>query len=182
MSPPSHSKMSPFFLRGDCGRGAGGHESQGSGSADGHSAGGTAATRAAGDGIPAVGVSIRQIKRLVQRWQVDGPSGLGSRRRGQRPNNAFSQAMRQEILNLVGDPYADFGSTLAVAPQNAVDAHRPIRHDDQELDQILCNTPAPSPGISASGSTAPDTAAGAVAEAIACAALASPSARPSMAT
>ena len=60
-----------------------------------------------------LGVSIRQIKRLVQRWRVEGPLGLVCRRRGRRPNNAFSPAMRQKILDLARRHDADFGPTLA---------------------------------------------------------------------
>lgn len=39
-----------------------------------------------------IGISIRQVKRLVQRYRNEGPSGLVSRRRGKRPNN-FSALM-----------------------------------------------------------------------------------------
>ncbi len=33
-----------------------------------------------------IGISIRQVKRLVQRYRNEGPSGLVSHRRGKRPN------------------------------------------------------------------------------------------------
>ncbi|EAA9504254.1 helix-turn-helix domain-containing protein, partial [Salmonella enterica] len=40
------------------------------------------------------GVSVRQIKRLVHRYRTEGAEGLISRRRGKRPNNAFSAQFR----------------------------------------------------------------------------------------
>lgn len=37
-----------------------------------------------------IGISVRQVKRLVYRYKNEGPAGLVSRRRGKRPNNAFT--------------------------------------------------------------------------------------------
>lgn len=36
-----------------------------------------------------IGVSVRQVKRVVHQYRDDGPAGLISRRRGKRPNNAL---------------------------------------------------------------------------------------------
>ena len=60
-----------------------------------------------------LGISVRQVKRLLARLRGEGPEGLVSRRRGRRPNNAFPQDLRQEIVALVRSHYADFGPTLA---------------------------------------------------------------------
>lgn len=60
----------------------------------------------------ALGLSIRQIKRLVARLRCEGVIGLVSRRRGKPANNAFSLAFRQSVLALVREHYADFGPTL----------------------------------------------------------------------
>ncbi len=60
-----------------------------------------------------LGLSVRQIKRLVQRYRVEGAAGLVSRRRGKRPNNHIADSVRQAILDLVRAHYADFGPTLA---------------------------------------------------------------------
>lgn len=60
-----------------------------------------------------LGLSIRQVKRLVARYRAEGASGLVSRHRGRRPGNAISAAIRQEILEIVQTHYADFGPTLA---------------------------------------------------------------------
>ena len=60
-----------------------------------------------------IGISVRQVKRLVQRYRVEGPQGLVSRRRGKRPNNAFSPEFRSLVITLVRDKYPDFGATFA---------------------------------------------------------------------
>ena len=59
-----------------------------------------------------LGLSIRQVKRLVVRFRQEGPPGLVSRHLGRRPGNALSH-VRQEIMGLVHERYADFGPTLA---------------------------------------------------------------------
>ena len=60
-----------------------------------------------------IGISIRQVKRLVQRYRNEGPSGLVSRRRGKRPNNSFSTEFRATVISLLKGRYADFGPTFA---------------------------------------------------------------------
>ena len=60
-----------------------------------------------------LGLSIRQVKRLVARYRAEGAAGLVSRHRGKRPGNALSDAMRQAILGIIRDNYTDFGPTLA---------------------------------------------------------------------
>jgi len=60
-----------------------------------------------------LGLSVRQIRRLVQRYRAEGAAGLVSRHRGRHPNNRIADALRQEILGLVRTRYADFGPTLA---------------------------------------------------------------------
>lgn len=60
-----------------------------------------------------LGLSVRQIKRLVRRYRAEGAAGLVSRRRGKRPPNALPEAMRQKVMGQVQEHYADFGPTLA---------------------------------------------------------------------
>lgn len=48
-----------------------------------------------------IGISIRQVKRLVQRYRNEGPSGLVSHRRGKRPNNSFSTEFRATVISLL---------------------------------------------------------------------------------
>ncbi|MBU2754281.1 helix-turn-helix domain containing protein, partial [Acidithiobacillus sp. CV18-3] len=61
-----------------------------------------------------LGLSVRQVRRLLIRFREEGAAGLVSRHLGQRPGNALSGAVRQEVLGLVRSHYADFGPTLAV--------------------------------------------------------------------
>ncbi len=65
------------------------------------------------DAAQQLGLSVRQVKRLVQRYRQSGAAGLVSRHRGKRPNNAISDATRAEVVTLVQKHYADFGPTLA---------------------------------------------------------------------
>jgi len=60
-----------------------------------------------------LGLSIRQIKRLVRRYRLEGVDGLLSRRRGRPPHNTISVAKRESIMKLVREKYTDFGPTLA---------------------------------------------------------------------
>ena len=48
-----------------------------------------------------LGLSVRQVKRLAQRYRERGAPGLASTRRGRRPNNAIDAAVWREILDLV---------------------------------------------------------------------------------
>ena len=61
-----------------------------------------------------LGLSVRQVRRLMIRFREEGAAGLVSRHLGRRPGNALSEAVRQEVLGLVRSHYADFGPTLAV--------------------------------------------------------------------
>lgn len=60
-----------------------------------------------------LGVSVRQIKRLVRRLREGGPQGLVSRRRGQRSNRRIDEAQQAHYVDLVRQHYADFGPQLA---------------------------------------------------------------------
>ena len=56
--------------------------------------------------------SVRQVERLFARYKRDGPTGLVSRRRGQR-NHVLPDGLRGEALRIVRTRYPDFGPTLA---------------------------------------------------------------------
>ena len=60
-----------------------------------------------------LGLSIRQIQRLVRRYREFGAEGLVSGHRGKTPGNARSLSVRQTVLSLVRERYRDFGPTLA---------------------------------------------------------------------
>ncbi len=60
-----------------------------------------------------LGVSVRQVKRLLRRYRQDGAAGLASRRRGRPSNRKLPDAVRERALALVAKHYSDFGPTLA---------------------------------------------------------------------
>lgn len=60
-----------------------------------------------------LGLSTRQIKRLVRRYRSDGPQGLVSRHRGKVSNNRICDEVKDHCLSLIRSHYADFGPTLA---------------------------------------------------------------------
>ena len=60
-----------------------------------------------------VGISTRQLRRLMRRLESEGPLGVGSRRRGKPSNNRAPEAVRSRIVELVRSRYVDFGPTLA---------------------------------------------------------------------
>jgi len=68
-----------------------------------------------------LGLSVRQVKRLVRRFRERGAAGLASARRGRRPNNAIDGAVRRAALDLVRERYRDFGPSFAC--EKLVDEH-----------------------------------------------------------
>lgn len=60
-----------------------------------------------------LGIGVRQIKRLVQRWRAEGDSGLVSRQRGRASNNRLGSGTMAEVERLLQEQYTDFGPTLA---------------------------------------------------------------------
>ena len=60
-----------------------------------------------------MGLSVRQVKRLVRRYREFGARGLISGHRGREANNAIAPEVRAEILGVVRERYWDFGPTLA---------------------------------------------------------------------
>ena len=60
-----------------------------------------------------LGLSVRQVKRLVRRYREGGAGGLVSGHRGKRSNNAMDPSVRPSVLTLIRERYGDFGPTLA---------------------------------------------------------------------
>ena len=60
-----------------------------------------------------LGLSLRQVERLCQRYRTAGPAALASRRRGRASNRRLPEPLRASVLSLVRGRYADFGPTLA---------------------------------------------------------------------
>jgi transposase len=60
-----------------------------------------------------LGLSVRQIKRLIKRYRQQGAKGLVSAKRGRPSHHQLDPAIKAQALALVKDQYADFGPTLA---------------------------------------------------------------------
>lgn len=60
-----------------------------------------------------LGLSTRQIKRLLKRYRQHGAAGLVSKHRGRKANNRLSEEVKRKALNLLKTKYQGFGPTLA---------------------------------------------------------------------
>ena len=60
-----------------------------------------------------LGLTVRQIERLVIRYREHGPSGVASGRRGQPGNRKLDEGLALRALTIIRERYADFGPTLA---------------------------------------------------------------------
>ena len=60
-----------------------------------------------------LGICVRQVKRLVRAWRVEGDAGLVSRQRGKLSNRRLDGDVRGRIEAALTDKYPDFGATLA---------------------------------------------------------------------
>lgn len=60
-----------------------------------------------------LGLSVRQVKRLVQAYRREGPAALVSTRRGRPSNRRIHSRERDRFIGLVRRLYQDFGPTLA---------------------------------------------------------------------
>jgi transposase len=60
-----------------------------------------------------LGISRRQVERLVLRYRSEGAHGLVSRRRGCPSNHQLPDVLVRRALTVIRERYADFGPTLA---------------------------------------------------------------------
>jgi len=60
-----------------------------------------------------LGVSIRQVKRLVRAYRREGAKGLVSKRRGRPSNNRLAGEVKQKALDLLKSKYVGFRPTMA---------------------------------------------------------------------
>jgi transposase len=60
-----------------------------------------------------LGLSVRQIERLVIRYRAEGPVGLISRHRNRTGNRALKAPLADSIVAVLREHYPDFGPTLA---------------------------------------------------------------------
>lgn len=60
-----------------------------------------------------LGLTARQVRRLIQRVRVEGDTGLRHRSRGRPSNRQHPPALKARVLRLYAKHYGDFGPTLA---------------------------------------------------------------------
>lgn len=60
-----------------------------------------------------LGISVRQVQRMVKRYKREGIAGLIHKSRGRVGNRAMLQEKKEHILLLIRQHYSDFGPTLA---------------------------------------------------------------------
>lgn len=60
-----------------------------------------------------LGLSSRQIRRLLIRYRDQGAEGFASKLRGKHSNNKLDKNITDRAIKLVQDKYPDFGPTFA---------------------------------------------------------------------
>ncbi|MBR8250145.1 ISNCY family transposase [Burkholderia cenocepacia] len=60
-----------------------------------------------------LGLSVRQVERLVIRYRERGPGGVASGHRGRPGNRKLDDGLALRALTIIRERYADFGPTLA---------------------------------------------------------------------
>lgn len=65
-----------------------------------------------------LGITPRQVRRLIGRFHRDGAAGLVSKKRGKRSNNAYPKDLKNAVIALVRQDYHDFGPTLIAEKLN----------------------------------------------------------------
>jgi len=60
-----------------------------------------------------IGLSSRQLRRMLKRVREEGDDGIIHRSRGKASNRRFSPKVKDKVLNLYRKQYSDFGPTLA---------------------------------------------------------------------
>jgi len=66
-----------------------------------------------GQAAQRLGLSRRQIERLLLRYRADGPIGVVSRQRGQPSHNQLVTGLAERAVQLIRERYPDFGPTFA---------------------------------------------------------------------
>jgi transposase len=60
-----------------------------------------------------LGISVRQVKRLLRRFRLEGEPGLISKKRGAPSHRRIDEATQARFVGIVQQQYADFGPELA---------------------------------------------------------------------
>lgn len=60
-----------------------------------------------------LGISVRQVRRMVKRYKQEGIAGLVHKSRGRIGNRALAPKKKQQVIVRIKEQYPDFGPTLA---------------------------------------------------------------------
>jgi transposase len=81
-----------------------------------------------------LGISERQVKRLLRRFRQQGARGLVSKRRGKPSNHQMSEETLRKVLDLLKGKYKGFGPTLACEKLVEVEG---LRISDESVRQLM---------------------------------------------
>ena len=81
-----------------------------------------------------LGISIRQIKRILRTYRQEGAPGIVSKRRGRESNNRLRKEVKQKVLDLLMGKYRGFGPTLACEKMEEVEG---LKISDESVRQIM---------------------------------------------
>jgi transposase len=81
-----------------------------------------------------LGISERQVKRLLRRYRQQGASGLVSKRRGKPSNHQLAEETRRKVLDLLKSKYKGFGPTLACEKLVEVEG---VKISDESVRQMM---------------------------------------------
>ena len=68
----------------------------------------------AGQAAGRLQMSSRQVRRLAQRYRLEGPVGLISRHRSRPSNRRLKEDRENQVARILRESYPDFGPTLAM--------------------------------------------------------------------
>ncbi len=86
------------------------------------------------EGAEMLGISARQIRRLLRRYRQAGASGLVSQRRGKASNHQLRAEVKQKGLDLLQGKYRGFGPTLACEKLFEVEG---LKISDERVRQMM---------------------------------------------
>jgi transposase len=81
-----------------------------------------------------IGLSTRQIKRLVRQYRRYGTTGLVHKGRGKVSNRAILEEEKRKMIDILSNNYADFGPTLAW--EKLVENHG-IKYSDETIRKLM---------------------------------------------
>lgn len=81
-----------------------------------------------------LGISVRQVKRLWNKYQDQGAEGLINKSRGKPSHNQLDEEIKKKVVELVLERYRDFGPTLAT--EKLVEIHK-IKISDESVRKIM---------------------------------------------